>query len=196
MSSGFRTEILIGYSDIFSDKKDKFQLLNGIDRDRLMHASVFFLSFANESSLYDDYRKLISMFFCTENKDFAQFVIAKIAIIEKESPGNINIINGISSLELFEYALSNIDSTSTLSNAESERNLFKAYLLLNDENSEKDKIASDSVKKVVKENYLSELVFSISFAYFDLTNYNLHQELVHQFYRISLTHRRGIFQVP
>lgn len=186
MSSGFRTEILIGYSDIFSDKKDKFQLLNGIDRDRLMHASVFFLSFANESSLYDDYRKLISMFFCTENKDFAQFVIAKIAIIEKESPGNINIINGISSLELFEYALSNIDSTSTLSNAESERNLFKAYLLLNDENSEKDKIASESVKKVVKENYLSELVFSISFAYFDLTNYNLHQELVHQFYKSIL----------
>lgn len=187
MTSGFKTELLVGYTDIFDDREDnKFELLNGIERKRLLHASAFFLGFANESSRYDDYRELISMFFCSENKEFAQFILSKIRILEKESVGSINIINAISSLELFEYALSNIHSKSTLSNAESERNLFKAYLLLNDENSEKDKIAGKSVEKVVKENYLPELVFSISFAYFDLTNYNLHQELINQFYKSIL----------
>jgi hypothetical protein len=186
MNSGFKTERIIGYADLFDEREDKFELLNGIDRKRLLHVSSFFLGFANESTRYDDYRELISMFFCSENKEFAQFILSKIVIIEKESHCRINIINAISSLELFEYALSNIDSKSTISNSESERNLFKAYLLLNDENSEKDNIALKSVKKIVKENYLPELVFSISFAYFDLTNYNLHQELINQFYKSIL----------
>lgn len=186
MSSGFKTEMTVGYSNIFDDNEDKFALLNGIDRNLLLHASVFFLGFSNESSQYDNVDELISMFFCSENKDFAQFIRSKIAVLQKESLGGLNIINAISSLDLFEYTLSKIDSTSTLTSAESERNLFKAYLLFNDENAKKDEIAAESVKKTVKENYLSELVFSISFAYFDLTNYNLHQELVHQFYKSIL----------
>jgi hypothetical protein len=186
MSEGFRTEILVGYYDIFDEKEDKFQLLNGINRDQLLHASVFFLGFANGPSRYDDYRVLISMFFCEENKDFAKFVLFKIENIQKENLGGITIINGVSSLELFEYALAKIDEKSTFSSAESEINLFKAYLLFNYESSEKDKVALESVIKIVKENYFSELVFSMSFANFDLTNYNQHQELINQFYKSIL----------
>ena len=112
------------------------QHLAGENKDIILNAAAFFLGFKNHQSEFDDNLRFLKIFFREENADFANQIYNKIKEFENKGI-NIKIINSYSSLNLFEYFFSQPDERETQSEAEFERKLFKAYLILNSEFTEK-----------------------------------------------------------
>ena len=180
MDSGFKMELVLEYNKVFIDHPNIDDLLSGISRSTLLKLSTFFLGFDNQNSDYQDPKKFISMFFQAKNNAFANDVYDKIKAYQKSAQAAIIIPSAITSLTLFEYAFKNLDETETLSEAEMEINIFKAYLLINEQHANKAKKAKKTVTDVKDEPYLSELIFTMSYADSDLMNFNPRQLFMSQ----------------
>jgi len=119
------------------------QYLAGSSREMILNAAAFFLGFKNHKSKFDDNKEFLGMFFRKENNNFANQIYERIKEFEKKGV-RIGVINPYSSLKLFEYYFSKTEEQETQTQAELEVNLFKAYLVLNSEFTQKQSIAFPS----------------------------------------------------
>ncbi|MBX7141771.1 MAG: hypothetical protein K1X63_11900 [Chitinophagales bacterium] len=180
--SGFRMRLLVEFREIFekSEEKSLKEFLDGISRSTILNVGAFFLGFSNNESKYDDYREFLSMFFGKENEKFANEVFKKCQALEKRTSRQLLIVNPISSLRLFEFAFENIEDKDTQTEAEAEVNLFKAYLLINQQSTESDKHAGESTANVEHGIQVPALTLTMSFSYADIINYDISEVLVTQ----------------
>lgn len=172
MKSNSVMHSVIEYKTIFEDEALNLdEYLNGISRDQLIKCAIFFLSFSNKNSEFEHYSNLLQMFFCEDNAQFKENVISKIQAHERKGFTNISIINVRSSLVLFEYAFENLNEDHTQSYSEAEINIFKAYLLINQDLLEKE----ENIEKTLPNNDIKFPALSLtqSFPYSGLQNYNL-----------------------
>lgn len=150
------------------------QYLAGSSRAMILNAAVFFLSFKNHKSKFDDNREFLGMFFRAENNELANQIYDRIKKFEKTGV-RIGIINAYSSLKLFEYFFSKPEEPETQTQAELEVNLFKAYLALNTEFTEKQSIAFPSAQKSDEELKIPMMMFCMHYPISDKTNYDINQ---------------------
>ncbi|MEJ5092719.1 hypothetical protein GEO21_21985 [Sphingobacterium faecium] len=150
------------------------QYLEGCSRENILNAATFFLGFKNHKSKFDDNRELLGMFFQAGNVDFASHVYNKIREFEKKGT-RIGIINTYSSLKLFEYYFSKKEETQTQTSTELEVNLFKAYLVLNSEFTQKQAVAFPSSQESDKELQIPMMLFCMQYPLSDKVNYDIHQ---------------------
>lgn len=150
------------------------QYLSGGNRDIILNSAVFFLGFKNNKSKYSDNREFLEMFFREENYNLANQIYDRIKEVEKKG-ALVSIINAYSSLKLFEYFFSKPTEPETQTQAEFEVNLFKAYLILNSEFTEKQSIAFSSTQESDEELKIPMMMFCMQYPISDKTNYDINQ---------------------
>jgi hypothetical protein len=148
------------------------QYMSGGNRDFILNAAALFLGFKSSNSRFDDNRELLRMFFSVENNDFAQNVYNKVLDIEKTGT-KVGIINTYSSLRLFECFFKTEATELTQTNEEFERNLFKAYLVLNSEFVKAQNTAFTSTEDLEGDFKLSMMVFCMQYPISDKSNYDI-----------------------
>jgi hypothetical protein len=150
------------------------QYLKGGSKSIILNVAAFFLGFKSYNSKYRDHKKLLEAIFGPENNDFAADIYNNIH--EEEQKGvRIGIVNTYSSLKLFEYFFSREDQQETQSEAEFERNLFKAYLILNTEFTNRQKAAFTSTQELEGDLKISMMMFCLDYPVSDKSNYDLHE---------------------
>jgi hypothetical protein len=150
------------------------QYLAGSSREMILNAAAFFLGFKNHKSKFDDNREFLGMFFRRENNGLANQIYDRIKEFEKKGV-RIGIINTYSSLKLFEYFFSKPEDPETQTQAEIEVNLFKAYLALNSEFTEKQSIAFPSAQQSDEELKIPMMMFCMEYPVSDKSNYDINQ---------------------
>jgi hypothetical protein len=186
MRSGMVMELIAEYSKIFDDSPNIDDLLKGISKATLLKISSFFLGFENRNSKFQDSKDFIQMYFSPENLSFATSVYKKVRELENNSEKEtgkytaIRFTSHITSLSLFEYAYNNLDDIQSLSEADIEINVFKAYLLLNEVNLKKTITAWESVDELEVDNPISARLLTTSYGYSDLINYDKHMLIITQ----------------
>lgn len=172
---------IVEFSLVFEeDPKELKDYLQGISRSMILQAAAFFLGFNNHNSRYRDYIDLIQMFFCEENQEFLNQIHGKLKELEEQDNGIVTIINARSSLQLFEFAFDNLGEDEFQTNAEAEINIFKAYLLLNQEITRNEDNIEATTQTLPSELKLTGLLLTQSFPYADIQNYNASELLASQ----------------
>ncbi len=150
------------------------QYLAGSSREMILNAAAFFLGFKNHKSKFDDNKEFLGMFFRKENNELANQIYDRIKEFEKKGV-RIRIINTYSSLKLFECFYSRPEEPETQTQAELEVNLFKAYLALNSEFTEKQSIAFPSAQESDEELKIPMMMFCMQYPVSDKSNYDINQ---------------------
>ncbi|MDL5512633.1 hypothetical protein QSE00_12455 [Arenibacter sp. M-2] len=118
------------------ERKTLDDYLSGISRDTLLKTGSHFLGFDTEKSKYSDVVAFMNMFFSQGNRDFAQETYKNLLNYVEEAEYDVadyEIPYVGSSLLFFEYVFDNVseDVVTEKSNEEMERDIFKAYIHLN-----------------------------------------------------------------
>lgn len=152
-------EIVLEFESIFPNETPctPNEYLKGENRDVILRVASFFLGFHIQNSEYEDNQTLLKNIFFKEkeNEAFARNILQKINDIEKKEQRKVTIINPLTSLMLFElFYDKKAEQERTQQPAEFERNLFKAYLVLNSQYLSKQKIAIESTRQLDEEKKL------------------------------------------
>jgi hypothetical protein len=148
------------------------QYLKGGSKAFILNVAASFLGFKIHKSEFSDNRKLLGMFFRKENQEFAQSVYDRIKAIEITGV-RIGIINSYTSLKLFEHFFSRGEELETQTEAEFERNLFKAYLVLNSDFTNAQRRAFDSTNDLDDLLKVPMMMFCLHYPLADKTNFNI-----------------------
>lgn len=148
------------------------QYMAGGSRDFILNVAALFLGFKANNSKFDDNRELLRMIFSVENNDFAQEVYNKVLAVERTGT-KVGVINTYSSLRLFECFFKTEAGEITQSKEEFERNLFKAYLVLNSEFIKLQNTAFSSTKDLGGHLELSMMTFCMQYPVSDKSNYDI-----------------------
>lgn len=171
--TSFGRKLVLEFKTAFDEEpKEISEYLNGIAKDTMLKAGAHILSIKKHGSEFSETKAFLGMFFRQENQTFANEVYGKILNLEKEHNTKIIIPLAQSSLQLFEYAFEHLSDEETQDAAESEVNIFKAYLLLNQRNMEKDDVALETTKDLPPAKKYPSLVLAQTLVYFDIEHYN------------------------
>nr|WP_121269849.1 hypothetical protein [Pedobacter schmidteae] len=181
MSNTSSTVQLVEYSRVFDEQPTSLEAyLTGISRKKMLTAASFLLGFYNRESKFDDFRELLEMFFCEENNEFANEVYQKLRANEIQVRVPLKIINPFSALQIFEYSFDHLTDEEVQSNAEAERNIFKAILFQNEVNTTNQMAAFESTEGMSIPYRVPYLAMAQSFPFSELINYDKGEVLAAQ----------------
>lgn len=165
---------LLIFEEVFPDEEalKPEQYLAGSSKEMILKVSAFFLGFKSYNSKYKDYRELLSMLFGPENNDFANQIYERIKFLER-TVGKTGIINSYTSLKLFEYFFAKPEEPGSQTSAEFERNVFKAYLVLNAEVINSQETAGFSTEKLEPSLRIPIWFFCMAYPMSDTNNYDI-----------------------
>jgi hypothetical protein len=169
-----KDQLLLEFENALPNE-DKLRIedyLKGGDRKLILSAATFFLGFKNHKSVYSDNSEFLKMYFRIENNELGTKIYNKIVDLERQNK-EVRIINTYSSLRLFEYVFSKSDEPITQSDVELESNIFKAYLVLNSEFTEKHSVAYPSAQESDEVLKIPMMMFCVQYAVNDKVNYDI-----------------------
>lgn len=175
---------VLEYRLIFLDEqpRDLKEYIAGISKPILLKAACFF---SMTSTTKQTNKELLSNWFQAGNQEFLTAIWQKVHNLETES--YIIIINPFTSLLLFELVLHEWEETTAKKDdLESEKDLFKLYLLLNEKYTKKDHAVAESTKLLDKKCRPDGMYFSNSFVDCDLTNFEIKKVIITQFHKAYL----------
>lgn len=155
------------------------QYLKGSSREMILNAAAFFLGFKDHNSKFDDNKEFLGMLFQAENNELANQIYGRIKEFENKGI-KIGIINTYSSLKLFEYYFAKNEEVETQTKAQLEVNLFKAYLVLNSEFTQKQSVAFPTANESDEELKIPMMLFCMQYPVSDKSNYDINQIWVTQ----------------
>lgn len=171
------------------ERKALNHYIKGINKADLLKISSHFLGFDNEKSQYSDVIAFLDMFFSPENQDFANQAYTNLKVFISHTEYEIEqyeIPYVGSSLLLFEFIFDNVndEQETKKSNLEIERDIFKAYLHLNQISFTDREI---EVKRADEESGIqyspAQVLLKLHFHNNDLINYRVDKLFTTQFLR-------------
>lgn len=172
------TATIVGFYKLMGEEPlPVSQYLRGVSRHKLLTVGTHFIALNPMSDKNLDYGQFLTNFFSSDNADFAEAMFDKLKRYHAKVGKSILIVNTVSSLEFFQYAFDRADESETQSAAETEQNIFLAYLALNQTTRSPENKVIPSVKDLKGEEALPALFFTQSYAYSNLVNYDI-SELV------------------
>ena len=170
----FEAQLLAEYTGIFDDDQASLDVyLTGISRKTLLNATTFLLGLSNRNSAFEDPSKLLSMFFCAENNEFANDLYKRIKSLSTKIGMTIKIITPLTALQLFEYSFEHLNENQTQTKAEIEVNLFKAILAQNEVNTRKQELAGPTTDHIPMPGRIPIVNLAQSLPYSELVNYDI-----------------------
>jgi hypothetical protein len=148
--------------------------LEGGNKSMILKVASHFLGFKSQDSKFNNNRELLGAIFGPVNNDFANVVNDRINEIEKTGK-KIRIISPFTSLRLFEYFFDTEDDIETQTEAEFERNLFKAYLILNSAFTKSQDVIEPSTRELDSEMKIPMMMFCIDYPVSDKVNFDIKQ---------------------
>jgi len=146
--------------------------LKGGRKDIILKAATFFLSNGSQNSKYSKNEDFLGALFGEKNNEFANSVYER--IVQEETVGKpVRILNTYSGLRLFEHFFSRNEEEETQTHEEFERNLFKAYLTLNSEFTQKQLNVISSTKGIEDELMIPMWMFCADYPIADKENYDI-----------------------
>ncbi len=171
MTSGFKIDLLVAFSEVFDEEpKDLKSYLTGISRSKLLNVGAFFLGFANRNSIFQDYKEFLGMFFQQENNALANEIYSKLNALKQKEKAELIIVNPLTILQLFEFSFDNLTEEDSQTTAESEVNIFKSILLLNEQIINIQNVAFTSTQDLDDGSKIAAIALSQSFPYSELIN--------------------------
>lgn len=166
----------LGYNYYFNDKPLDFKdYFSGVSKEIIYKSVAYLVNLANPRHKNHSAQQMINVWFSSPNHELKKELLAKTS--SKDS-----IVNISSSLKLVEFVIQNtFDEEQTLSEAEFEINLFKAYLLLNLEQDKLEKKGYATIPEEVGSENLLGLIIAMNYHDYDLINYNLKELIIIQF---------------
>lgn len=189
LNPSLNNRLILEFKAVFREsKKNISDYLEGISKEMLLRVGAHFLAIRKHDSQFAEPKDFLGMFFRHENQEFANKVYARILELEEEHKTKVFIPLVQSSLQLFEHAFeSHIDDqTQTQSEAESEVNIFKAYLVLNEQNTARDEVASKSTENLPTDYKHSALILAQTLPYFDIEHFNVAEQFTCQLIKAAL----------
>jgi hypothetical protein len=173
-------------SMLFPAEKDETvdSYLQGTSRSIALLSGSTFAAFDKKNPVVRDNFKVLSFWFNAENNSFANSVYQKINSISKGGHEAV-ILNIHTSLKLLEKGFS-LPETQTGTNTEVEKNMFKAYILMNEIDNKKDNNILDSLKDQPTEIKFPLLVLTQTFRYADISVVNYPEVFSEQFVKAIL----------
>ncbi len=171
------------------ERKSLDEYLTGICRDILLKTGSHFLGFDTEKSEYSDVIAFMNMFFSKENKNFATESYRNLMHYVAQEEYDIEdyeIPYVGSSLSFFEYVFDNVsEHTKTVkTNEEIERDIFKAYLHLNQiEFTDRGIAQNEANEESGMEFKPDQALLMLQFYNYDLINYRTVKVFTCQFLR-------------
>ena len=167
-----RMQLILEFREVFNEEpKELSDYLDGISRSTVLQIGTHFLSAYNNPSQLGDSKSFLETFFRRENLEFANDVYQKTRRLEQEY-GVVQIVSIHSSLRLFEYSYEHLDENEIQTGVKAEVNIFKAYLLLNQQYTQKEGLTDRLTKGSTKILEWAEEFVTHEFAYSELINFS------------------------
>ncbi|MNQ42533.1 hypothetical protein D3C85_562380 [compost metagenome] len=185
----FLQKIVLPFSAIFPNEQPKpiKEYLEGIDRETLLKTGSYFLGFSHTGSEYANPYHFMGMFFSRGNAQIFQKSLLNLEHYladKKLSHFDVEIPYAISSLSFFEIALNMKKNDNTILEKDAEINIFKAYLLLNENITKKYDQSVSSLPQRMSSNKLpAGILIALHLHNFDITNYSIDKLFCSQFIR-------------
>ena len=165
-------QLILEFREVFDEEpKELKDYLEGISRATMLQIGTHFLSTYSTLSQSNDSRTFLSNFFSQQNQEVANEIYKKVLPLEKES-GSVHITWIHSSLRLFEYCFEHLDEHQTQTEAEAEVNIFKAYLLLNQQYTQNEDLIDRLSRGPTNIIEWAEEFLTHSFVYSELINFS------------------------
>lgn len=168
---------LLEFKILFPDEvplsPDEYMI--GGSRNVILKAAIFLLNFSEQTANEYSNTKFLDAFFSRENSQIVGLVNNKISELEKKGI-TVSINNTIASLKLFEYFFSREEDIVTLSNADFEINLFKAYLVFNSEYTKAQEAAFTSTQDLEEGMKIPMMMFCGDFPASDKIHFDIKQK--------------------
>lgn len=176
--------IQVGFREVYPQETPPTvaQLLNGISRSKflLLASGILAELFKGQTTA-----EVLGNWFRAENKEFAEDALVRLKPIEDEVK-RILIASTPAALKLYSYALNNLTETQTQSDAETEKSIFKAFLVQHDELNKTDDLVTATTEKLEFDLRLAGHYFASSVRFNDLVVYDLNELFVSEFIRAVL----------
>ncbi len=150
------------------------QYLVGGSKAIILNVAAFFLGFDPVNSKFTDNKTFIETIFCEENNAFANEVYKRIRLLNSQVR-HVTIVNTYASLILFEKFFNMEEGPEIQTQAEFERNLFKAYLVINSEITKRQSSAFSSTEELDVDFRIPMMLFSMQYPVADKEHYNIIQ---------------------
>lgn len=158
--------------------------IKDIGRRVVLLSGSYFASFDKKNTAVRNNHEVLSKWFNEENNAFANWVNGRILALREKGQETI-ILNIYTSLKLLEKGF-HLDEKQTISNTEAEKNMFKAYLLLNELDNNKDIGLFDSIKDYPNDLKFPLLILTQTFRYADISFVHHAEVFSEQFVKASL----------
>lgn len=148
--------------------------LKGIKRELILRTGSYLSAFDKKNPAVRDNFTVLSKWFNAENNGFANDIYKELKRLDKKENRETIILNIYTTLKLLEKGFHQKDDEN-LTNTEIEKRIFKAYLLLNEIDNNKDNDIFKSLEDQEKDIKWPLLVFTQTFRYADISNYSLRE---------------------
>ena len=170
------------YRQVYGEEPEHFyKYLDGISNYYLIEIASRLIGISHPESKFADPKEFLPWYFCKENIGFAKKVYFKILELKKAIIPRICILYTESSYHFLEYVLARTDQLQKLPSPETERNVFKAYLAINQQISNKKNQLIKHIKGTKEPEISAIMVLGNTIAYTDFVNYNLKQLIASEF---------------
>jgi hypothetical protein len=174
------TVLIVEYNKLFGEEPQPLNYyLDGIGRSKLLLIGSHFLGFDAHNPRHLDYESFLNDLF-TKNVEFKLTILGMLDQMKQNASKELLIINTVSSLELFQYAFDHANDQETQSEVDIEKNIFLAYLALNQKTRKMEDNIFPSIQNLSLEEQAAALFFTQSYGYSNLINYNRSELIVTQ----------------
>lgn len=172
--------IAVNFGMVFPNEKPlpAKEYLKGISKAFLIDFVTSYLAIDHLDDEKAKIETVISDFFCKQNHSFATGIYANILRFKAQKKAEagkevtLYLLNPLTSLNLYELLHDHNELEITIDNVNLERQLFKLYVLLNEEQHKNEYIAAKSTEHLEFDMQMSMMAFCQSFYQFDILNYD------------------------
>jgi len=170
---------LIEYQDIFDDNPEEYTTyLKNISKKQILLFSSAFISVSILGKESATLRYQLYHWFSKPNEELYSKIIQKLSQLPNK---NLTLIHVHNVLKIFEHVIKDGPDTSSLSDAESEIQMFKSVLALNQEFNSRDSKIIKSTKDLEGVHKERCRLLTLCLCYYDLMYFNPVEKIVSQF---------------
>lgn len=186
--------LVLKFEDVFpnENKKNFEDYLMGIEKSTLISIGIAFINLFNREE-FSDPEYYLSNFFNSQNRPYAGGIWKRVQLLQKgyrtkfNPDVDVTFFSVLNSLYFFEYVLTIQDYHNSKSKEEIERDIFKAFLVLNDKSLfDFELISIDSTKNLDSRYTLFAKTFTSALPHYEFTHVNLNSLMICEFIRAHM----------
>ena len=184
--STLNMSLVVEYSSVFDNEVQNVEdLMRGIPKNLILKCCAHFIMNEMHRIEFKSYVDEIDEWFSIENRDFAAEIKRKIAVKYSYKIKDLVLFHPLSSLKIIQYTLnSKFEYENQISNKILEINLFKIYLIVNEQLNYIDPKTFDFINSEFSDLQPELMALSIGLSVSELINYNFEKQLYCQFVKL------------